>query len=134
MKYLLDTNAWIAHLRQTSRSVTSRLRQEQASDVVVCSVVVEELHFGVLRGVPARRVANPALVMKLRQQYVSLPFDDYAAEKCAEIRAHLSAVGQPIGPNDAMIAAIALTNGLTLVTHNTKEFSRVPGLSLEDWQ
>lgn len=114
--------------------MTSRLRQEQPSDVAICSIVVEELLFGVHRSAPARRAANLALVTKLRQQYASLPFDDSAAEKCAEIRAHLAALDQPIGPNDAMIAAIAVANGLTLVTHNTKEFGRVPGLVLEDWQ
>jgi tRNA(fMet)-specific endonuclease VapC len=57
-----------------------------------------------------------------------------AAEKCAAIRAVRARKGQPISPNDAMIAAIAVSSGLTLVTHNTSEFSRVPGLSIEDWQ
>jgi tRNA(fMet)-specific endonuclease VapC len=50
------------------------------------------------------------------------------------VRAHLAGLGTPIGPNDLMIASIALANGLTLVTHNTSEFGRVPGLKLEDWQ
>jgi tRNA(fMet)-specific endonuclease VapC len=57
-----------------------------------------------------------------------------AADKCAAIRAVRARKGQPIGPNDAMIAAITVSSGLTLVTHNTSEFSRVPGLSIEDWQ
>lgn len=61
-------------------------------------------------------------------------FDDLAAERYGELRAHLDAAGTPIGPNDLMIASIALANSLTLVTHNTGEFSRVPGLRLEDWQ
>lgn len=134
MKYLLDANAWIAHFRQTSPNVTARLRTEPVSNIALCSIVVEELHFGVLRSAAARRPANLALVMRVRQQYVSLPFDDLAAEKCAEVRAYLAGIGQPIGPNDCMIASCALTNGLILVTRNTKEFSRVPGLTLEDWQ
>ena len=67
-------------------------------------------------------------------QFVSLPFDDAAASVYAIIRAHLESAGTPIGPYDLQIAAIALANGLTLVTHNTREFSRVPGLLLEDWE
>jgi tRNA(fMet)-specific endonuclease VapC len=68
------------------------------------------------------------------RQFISLAFDDVAAEEYGRIRAYLAGLGAPIGPNDLMIASIALGNGLTLVTHNTGEFSRVPGLNLEDWQ
>src|SRR5580704_157122 len=82
----------------------------------------------------AHQAANLALIVKLRQQFVSLPFDDRAAEEYGRIRAHLAAAGTPIGPNDLMIAAIALAKQMTLVTQNTTEFSRVPGLALEDWQ
>ena len=60
--------------------------------------------------------------------------DDRAAEEYGKVRALLAALGTPIGPNDLLIAAIALANQMTLVTHNTAEFSRVPGLALEDWQ
>ncbi len=57
-----------------------------------------------------------------------------APKNTAEFERHLADLGTPIGPNDLLIAAITVANGLTLVTHNTKEFSRVPGLMLEDWQ
>ena len=67
-------------------------------------------------------------------QFDSLPFDDAAAEAYGRLRAELARRGMPIGPNDLMIAAIALAYGFTLVTHNTSEFSRVPGLRLEDWE
>lgn len=63
---------------------------------------------------------------------MSLDFDDVAAQQCALIRAQL--VAQPIGPLDALIASIALANNLTLVTHNTREFGRINGLKLEDWE
>ncbi len=66
-------------------------------------------------------------------QFISLPFYDLAAEMYGRIRADLAAKGTPIGPNDLMIAAIALVNSCTVVTHNTREFSRVVGLRLEDW-
>jgi tRNA(fMet)-specific endonuclease VapC len=64
----------------------------------------------------------------------SLPFDDVAAERCGRIRAEVLTKGTPVGPYDLQIAGIALTRGLTVVTHNTREFSRIPGLALEDWQ
>jgi tRNA(fMet)-specific endonuclease VapC len=83
---------------------------------------------------PTHQAANLGLIANLRQRFGSLPFDDRAAEEYGKLRAHLMALGSPIGPNDLMIASIALANQLTLVTHNTTEFSRVPGLVLEDWQ
>jgi len=65
---------------------------------------------------------------------VSLPFDDACAEICARLRRELEVVGLPIGPCDLQIASIALRHGLTLVTHNTREFNRVKNLKVEDWQ
>jgi tRNA(fMet)-specific endonuclease VapC len=64
----------------------------------------------------------------------SLPFDDSCVDLYADIRSKLAAAGTPIGPIDTLIAAIALTHGVTLVTHNLAEFSRVPGLKIEDWE
>jgi tRNA(fMet)-specific endonuclease VapC len=66
--------------------------------------------------------------------FFSFAFDDPAADQCAITRADLAGKGTPIGPYDLMIAAVALANKLTLVTHNTVEFSRVSGLQLDDWQ
>lgn len=134
MTYLLDANAWIAHFRQTSPAVTQRLNQHSASEIVLCSVVLGELLFGVERSASAHQAGNLALVTAQRQQYASLPFDDAAAEHYARIRADLTARGLLIGGNDMLIAAIALAHGCTLVTHNTAEFGRVPGLVIEDWQ
>lgn len=66
--------------------------------------------------------------------FVSLPLDDLAAKKAGEIRSNLAALGTPIDPDDLLIAAIAIVNNLTLVTHNTREFERVSELRVEDWQ
>ena len=66
--------------------------------------------------------------------YTSLPFDDSCVHTYGRVRAQLEEAGAPIGPNDLMIAAIAVTHALTLVTHNTREFARIPGLSLTDWE
>lgn len=66
--------------------------------------------------------------------YASVPLDDRAAEIFAKERYRLESIGQSIGPYDLMIAAIALANGLVLVTHNVREFSRIQGLQIEDWE
>lgn len=135
MSHLLDTNSVIDHLRRGPASnVTARLVAAPPGSVYLCSVVLAELYYGAVRSSAARQAANLTLVAQLRRQFVSLPFDELAAEEYGKVRAHLATVGTPIGPNDLMIAAIALVNRMTLVTHNTAEFSRVPGLSLDDWQ
>jgi tRNA(fMet)-specific endonuclease VapC len=135
VSHLLDTNSFIDHLRcGPASNVTAKLLAAPPGSVYLCSVVLAELLYGAMHSSPAHRAANIALVAALRQQFVSLPFDDRAAEEYGKIRAHLAAMGTSIGPNDLMIAAIALANQMTLVTHNTAEFSRVPGLTLEDWQ
>lgn len=98
----------------------------------MCSIVKAELSYGV------RKSQHPQRSLEKQQQFVdhfvSLPFDDKAAEIYGQIRAELERVGTPIGPNDLMIAAIAVANDVTLVTHNTREFSRVKGLKFEDWE
>jgi tRNA(fMet)-specific endonuclease VapC len=132
--YLLDTNACIGWLRSNQPKLVTRLQQESPADIVICSIVVAELLFGVERSAPAHRDNTRSRVEQLRQEFASLPFDDAAAEEYGRLRGALADKGTPIGPNDMLIAAIAVTNGLTLVTHNTVEFSRVPGLMIEDWQ
>ena len=91
-----------------------------------------ELLYGTLRS--ADPPHNRALVEHFCRRFVSLPFDDRAADSYAAIRADLAATGQLIGPNDLLIAAIALANSVVLVTHNIREFGRVGGLRVEDWE
>ena len=134
MRFLLDSNAWIALFRQKSPALIHRLRQTSPDDIALCSVVLGELWFGSYRSGPANRASNDALIEQLRKRHVSLPFDDVAAAEYARLRSTLSDAGQMIGPNDAMIAAIALANRLTIVTHNTSEFGRIQALTVEDWQ
>ncbi|MBI4580561.1 MAG: type II toxin-antitoxin system VapC family toxin [Planctomycetes bacterium] len=133
MRYLLDTNTCIAHLKSPPQSrVTRRLAEIEPGGAVLCSVVKAELIYGALRSREVDR--NRRQLDRFFGSLVSLPFDDRAAEAYGRIRSELAAMGTPIGPNDLMIAAIARANDLTLVTHNTSEFGRVPGLGIEDWE
>ena len=132
--FLLDSNAWIGWVRQNQPKLVARIKQENPANILLCSVVLGELIYGAERSGAPHRTVNLLRVEQLRHQYASIPFDDRAAEEYGRIRAHLAGLGTPIGPNDFMIAAIALAHGLSLVTHNTAEFSRVPGLKLDDWQ
>jgi tRNA(fMet)-specific endonuclease VapC len=132
--YLPDTNAWSSFLRQKHPALVRRFQQEDPGDIALCSVVLAELLYGVYHGPPAYRAHNMGLVVRMRQNFASLPFDDRAADEYGEIRAHLAGAGTPIGPNDLIIASIARANGLTVVTRNVGEFGRVPGLNVEDWQ
>ena len=132
MKYLLDTNVCIRYLNGLSSKVRDHLELIQPDEVVLCSVVKAELFFGALKS--ARPKKNLGSAQRFTGRFPSLPFDDSAAFAYAEIRSTLEKAGTPIGPNDLMIAAIAQAQRITLVTHNLKEFSRVPGLELEDWE
>jgi tRNA(fMet)-specific endonuclease VapC len=135
VSHLLDTNAFVDHLRRGPGSkVTAKLLAAPPGSVYLCTIVLAELVYGAVRSGPANEAANRALIVGLRAQFPILVFDEPAAEEYGKLRAHLAGLGQLIGPNDLMIAAIALANRMTLVTHNTSEFSRVPGLTLEDWQ
>jgi tRNA(fMet)-specific endonuclease VapC len=130
--YLLDTNACIRILNNSSASLVVRLRAEDPTRVRLCSITKAELLFGARRS--SRIAANLRLLERFFVPFVTLPFDDRCAEHYAAIRTELADRGQPIGPNDLLIAATALAHDLALVTHNTKEFSRVAGLRIEDWE
>jgi len=132
MTYLLDTNVCVQYLRGRNPLVLQRLQATPPHDVRLCSVVKAELYMGALRS--ARPEENRAKVDAFLRPYMSLAFNDAAAEIHADLRHHLETAGTPIGPYDLQLAAIALANGLTLVTHNTVEFKRVPGLTIEDWE
>lgn len=134
MTYLLDTNAWVEYLRQRNATVVQRVSAANPADIVLCSIVVAELLYGVQHSAPSLQSKNLALVQQLRLHFQSLPFDDRAAEEYGIVRADLSARGLMIGANDLLIASIALVNQVTVVTHNTAQFNRINGLMLEDWQ
>jgi tRNA(fMet)-specific endonuclease VapC len=101
-------------------------------DLSLCSAVKAELLYGAAKSNLAERTL--ARLKIFFDVFTSLPFDDRAAAAYGNIRAELEKHGTPIGPNVLMIAAIALANRLTLVTHNQREFGRVATLKLEDWE
>jgi tRNA(fMet)-specific endonuclease VapC len=132
MIYLLDSNVCIHLLNGRHLSLIRRFHQYDPRQTVLCSMVKAELLRGALRS--QRVELNLERLAIFFAPLRSLPFDDTAAEHFARIGAELLKRGTPIGPNDLVIAATALAHQVTLVTHNTAEFSRVPGLRLEDWE
>jgi tRNA(fMet)-specific endonuclease VapC len=132
MIYLLDTNTCIAYINRRNRAVRERLNALSPDDVALCDVVKYELYYGAYRS--SRQQENLATLREFFSEFVSLPFDGQAAAICGYLRASLAALGTPIGVYDLQIAAISLANNLILVTHNVDEFSRVEGLTIEDWE
>jgi tRNA(fMet)-specific endonuclease VapC len=132
MIYLLDTNTCIIYLKGKNIHVKEKLDSISISEIAVCSIVKSELFYGAMRS--AKPESNLKLQHGFLDKFVSLPFNDEAAIIFGNIRAELTSKGTPIGGYDLQIAAIALANNLILVTHNTREFSRIPQLQLQDWE
>ena len=129
--YLLDTNICIYAMKNTYPSLSQKLFRIPPSEVFVSSITVGELEYGSSKsrwGERSRTVMNLFL-----SAYTILPFDRDDAMVFGRIRAELAKAGLLIGPYDIQIAAQGISRGLTVVTHNTREFSRVPGIDLEDW-
>ncbi len=131
MKYLLDTSALIEVLNTPKDPLAAKLAGHAPTDIALCSLVLGELAVGAYKS--SQPAANLALIQQLTRQFACLAFDEASLDPYAQARSHLEKIGQPIGPYDLQIAAIALQHGLIVVTHNLAEFSRVPGLIVEDW-
>lgn len=130
--YLLDTNACIRILNNSSASLVTRLRQHMPEEIFLSSVVKAELIYGAHRS--SRAADNLRLLRRFFEPFTSLPFDDSCAGQYGSIRSELERAGTPIGPNDLIIAATVMTHDLILVTNNVREFGRVAGLQIEDWE
>jgi tRNA(fMet)-specific endonuclease VapC len=127
---MLDTNAVSDLIRAPDGAVQQNVSRVGTSVISISSIVASELRFGYLkRG--SERLAR--LVESMMSRMEILPYDDNASVHYAKIRHALHVSGKPIGPNDLFIAAHARSLGLTLVTDNIREFSRVDGLKVENW-
>jgi tRNA(fMet)-specific endonuclease VapC len=132
MAFLLDTNACIDYLTGRYPRVVTRIQGSSPEDLFLSVVVVAELRYGADHS--ARRRSNHSRIDALVEEIEPLDFDLRAAATYGRVRARLEAGGTPIGPNDMLIAAHALSRGLTVVTDNTTEFRRVKGLKVENWR
>lgn len=129
-RYLLDTNVLSSLIKQPAGAVASRIRSVGEDTICTSIIVACELRYG------AAKKGSPTLSDKVEQLLSSLevlPLDEGVDENYAELRTALEKAGTPIGGNDCLIAAHALSSGLTLVTDNVGEFSRVSGLRVENW-
>lgn len=128
---LLDTNAVISLLTRRSLPLLRRVEGCEPGTLAVCSIIAHELYYGAYRS--QKIEFNLETLRLLFSDLTILDFDREDARIAGEIRAELAGQGKPIGPYDVLIAGQARARGLILVTNNTREFSRVAGLRLEDW-
>jgi tRNA(fMet)-specific endonuclease VapC len=128
--YALDTNTVIHALKGIGR-VRQRLQSAHPEDLVIPAVVMYELAFGTLKSRKSQQRQKD--ITGFLSFLTILPFDGRAADRAARVRLDLEQGGVQIGPFDTLIAGTVLAHGAVLITHNIGEFSRVPGLQIEDW-
>jgi len=129
VSYLLDTNAVVA-LMADREPIAQRVRQRRRDEFNVSALVMHELYYGAYYGQRTNETLD-------RFDALAFPVLDFSlddARVAAEIRARLRARGTPIGPYDVLIAGQALARGMTLITRNVREFARVEGLAVENWE
>jgi len=128
---MLDTDTASDIMKGVNANLLARLAQTSPADICVSVVSSAELHYGI--AVSPKPLRDRKALVTLLKYVAVLDFPKEAAPHYAEIRATLKVRGEPIGVNDLWIAAHARFQGLTLITNNTREFSRVPGLQIENW-
>ena len=131
MKYTMDTNICIYAIKNKPESVIRKILSQNPEDLCISVVTYAELMHGVEK---SQAVEKNRIAMSLFLSAITvLDFDGEAAEVYGQIRAELERKGTPIDPMDLLIAGHARSQGLILVTNNTREFARVTGLRIEDW-
>ena len=131
IKYMLDTNICIFAIKSSSVSLIEKIRSLSPQELCISSITLCELSYGVARS--KYKEKNEEALEKMVSSLEVLPFDPRYATSYGTTRAFLEAKGTPIGPLDTLIAAHALAIRAILITNNTREFKRVPGLKIEDW-
>jgi tRNA(fMet)-specific endonuclease VapC len=130
MRYVLDTNTLVYFFKGMG-GVARRLLSIPPADIGIPTIVLFELEFGIARSSSPRK--RKAQLHEFASLVASIPFGVNEARAAASIRANLEKAGRPIGLYDLLIAAAAAANNAVLVTHNQREFGRIPELKLEDW-
>lgn len=128
----LDTNACIRVLNRSSEALVAQLKAHDPSEIAVSSVVRAELVYGARRSRHVHR--NLQVLERFLAPFQAVVFDQRCADHYGRIRTDLEGQGTPIGPNDLLIAATAQAHDALLVTANTREFSRIADLRIEDWE
>jgi tRNA(fMet)-specific endonuclease VapC len=132
MIYLLDTNTCIRFINGRVPNLRSKFLTLNDGEIVVSAITKAEMFYG------SAKSQTPEISRAKQEsffyRFASLPFDDQAATAYGPMRAELERLGTLVGIHDMLIAAIALANDLIIVTHNVKEFQRIKGLKIEDWE
>jgi tRNA(fMet)-specific endonuclease VapC len=132
MKYLLDTNTCIRYLNGRAPQLRVKLAATPLSEIAVSSITKAEMFYG------SAKSQTPEQSLRKQLEFLNalntIPFNDAAALIYGSVRVTLERAGTPIGHYDMLIAAIGLANDLILVTHNVREFARIPELNVEDWE
>ena len=131
MRYLLDTNICIYLIKKRPSKVLERFRQHSPQDIAISTVTLFELQYGVEKSQYRQRSEDALAKFLLPLNLIDL--DRSSAVEAATIRAQLEMEGMPIGAYDLLIAGLARSLDMTLVTNNTREFERISGLHLENW-
>ena len=131
MKYLLDTNICIYIIKKKPDKVLKRFSKFKPGDIAVSLITIAELNYGVAKS--SKPNENTIALQEFLQPLITLDFTNDDSLIYGRIRAELEANGQMIGAMDLLIASIAISRSLTLVTNNEKEFSRIKNLKLENW-
>jgi tRNA(fMet)-specific endonuclease VapC len=131
MRFMLDTDLCIALIKRKPAKMLDKLTSHAPGDVGLSTVTLAELRYGVAKS--AQRDTNALALDEFLLPLEIADFDTNAAGAYGQVRVTLEKAGTPIGPLDTQIGAHALSLGAVLVTHNTREFRRIPGLAVEDW-
>jgi tRNA(fMet)-specific endonuclease VapC len=131
MRFMLDTNTCVELIRERDERVLRRMKRRSPDEICVSSVTLSELEYGAAKSANPER--NRLALAEFMTPLAVAPYDDAVAPVYGRVRVELEQAGTPIGPLDTMIAAHALSLGLTVVTGNEREFRRVTGLKIRNW-
>lgn len=132
MNFFLDTNICIYFLKGKKEEVRTNLKKLKPEQIKIPSIVKAELLLGAAKSQNSKK--NREILSRFLEPFEIIPFGDTEAEIYSEIRSELEKKGNPIGPNDLLIAATVLSGNGTLITNNEKKFNRIPSLKVENWE